>query len=662
MQSQRRLVGFTFWEILLVSLLGMAAIAKWGMHSGQDLGPDLVNYHFYNAYLAFHKERLLTDIFPAGIQGYLNPYLYVLPYWLYKVLPPRGVGLTIGGLHGLCFISTYVIARLLLADWSLRSGRVIAFACAAFGVINPFFLAMIGSTFSDNLTPPLILIPLALVMMVRFPDPADLPSTRKYYLSLALSGLMMGAAVGFKLCNCSFVLGLAVAWLVKFRICKKDIWGGVALFGAVGMGFLMVNGEWMWRLYTEFHSPLFPFYNQIFHSPMIKEIDTNVPAWAAAHSLYDFFVYPYQWVVGIPPKSEWEFTDSRFAILYSLIGAILIFRFLPNAIYHINKKLTGDNRKVMVSKRDNYIVYRWSFIAAWAAISYIFWIDQFGALRYLMPVTLLTGILMLMCVQILVRHRFVTTVLWLVLASVALATMKPAYFGRVRWKQSWYPVHVPEQLLASRDTLYLKNSLSFMIPFFPNDAQYVGLGYLALQGGLIEKGKSIVNNHQGPIRTLLLVPMTDGSFYDDLQKYGMRVDPRDCVSFKGGVYPFLSCSVERITLHQQPITMPLPTTLQFTEAQIPWIKVTKGFYYPEPAGVWTKGVDSEIDLLGVLPRHFKLKITAPYFLGENNRLPINVTIGDQTQEMVFGSGNTAEVVFHLNTANANKIILKIPKP
>src|SRR5205085_8300142 len=107
-------------ELVSVTLLGIIGTVSWAIFLGQDFGPDMINYHFYSGFLAFHKEKLAINVFPASMQGYLNPYIYGLIYWLYHVLPPIGVGIILASLHGICFISAYVIARMLLEHWQIK--------------------------------------------------------------------------------------------------------------------------------------------------------------------------------------------------------------------------------------------------------------------------------------------------------------------------------------------------------------------------------------------------------------------------------------------------------------------------------------------------------------------------------------------------------------
>ena len=58
---------------------------------GQDLNFDLQNYHFYNGF-AFLSSRLDTDIAPAGLQTYFNPFVDVFHYLGMTSLPPRFFG------------------------------------------------------------------------------------------------------------------------------------------------------------------------------------------------------------------------------------------------------------------------------------------------------------------------------------------------------------------------------------------------------------------------------------------------------------------------------------------------------------------------------------------------------------------------------------------
>ena len=85
---------------------------------------------------------------------------------------------------------------------------------------------------------------------------------------VAFGGLLVGAMVGLKLPEAPFAMGYGAALLV---IGGKPKAIAVRLFaGALGgaLGFLLFAGYWMWRMEELTHNPLFPYFNDYFHSPL----------------------------------------------------------------------------------------------------------------------------------------------------------------------------------------------------------------------------------------------------------------------------------------------------------------------------------------------------------------------------------------------------------
>lgn len=660
-------------EILIVALLGIVGTVAWGLHLGQDLGPDMLNYHLYSGYLAFHKERLAMDVFAAGMQGYMNPYAYALVYGLYQVLPPMGVGVVLGALHGLCFISVYAVARMLVADWPKVTSILTAFICALYGVLNPFFMGMVGSSFSDNLTPPLIIVPLALIMSVRFRYPGDASLTKnQIYSLLVLAGTMMGMSVGFKLTNGLYCFALLAIWLVFFRFTMAMVWQSVALFGSVWLGFLIVDGEWMWRLYSQFKSPTYPFFNNIFKSDMFAFIpDLSTPPFypTAPVSLYEALVYPFQWAVGHPPRTEWNFTDGSYAALTILLAILLLTRLVPAAKRQAIKLWPSQKLNFKLdSSRPAYILQRCWFIAGWCFISYAMWLKRFGALRYLMPVMLLSGVLLLLCLLALIPYRKIALSFWVILMVGLLSIKKDSYFGRVTWDKAWYPITLPEKLANSRDTLYFQSysASSLVLPFFPPESRFVSIPFFSSvvpSDGLSKQVFEMVAKHKGPIRTLTLIFPMDLNGAAQLKKLGLRRNPNDCVDFMAaGIYFVQSCAVERITPKTPEYNLPVPAVINFDKPQPPWVDSVSGFYSQEPTGIWTQGDTATIYFAGYFPSKFKLRIHTTYLIGENETSPIQFKIGKQVKSVTFGKDvKVVEVPFTLSSRE-NTLVIKIPKP
>ncbi|MBI1272483.1 MAG: hypothetical protein GC131_00145 [Alphaproteobacteria bacterium] len=653
----------SFWsqrEITFVTLFGMLASAIFSLVLGEDFGPDFLNYHSYSGYLAFNPDRLVTDIFPSNIQGYLNPYAYAPQYILNKHLPSMAAGFIIGAVHGLCLLAAYIPSRLLLAHWPANLSRRAAFACALFGTISPFFLSGVGSSFSDNLTPILVLLPVAIIMALRFRDTATPPANAvAYYGLLLLAGALLGASIGLKLTNLLFFIGTGVAWFWRPGFSWRFFLGGFAVFLGIVLGFLVVDGWWAWRLWIEFHNPTFPFHNELFKSEMIGPIFTNMPAWAAADNLWEVIAYPFRWMRGIPPETEWHFRDYRYAYLYILAAALVaqqLYLLLSSKVRALPRLPTPQ------TPTPGYIRDRLWFVSVWVLVSYALWIGVFGAMRYIIPLTLLTGILGLCYALVLVPKRRAVFVATGMMAIVALVTLQRPPFAREKWEKSWNPVTVPEAL-KQPNTLYMIEGLSFVEPFFADDARFIGFPYVAGPSGLHDRAQKVIKDHTGPIRTLSMVPWSEAT-KGTLAIFGLRRNPADCILFPVVYYTFQSCKAERITENNEPGPLQLPVMLDFRTVDNPALDFTNGFNPPETYGSWTNGQDAKMTLFGTLPQKFVLKITA-YAFGPNVEQLVEITIGGTERKTSFSDQMQTMLLpfdFPHEGAAGQTIKIHIPQP
>lgn len=649
---------FSKTEILLVTIIGMVGTAVLAVRLGMDFGPDLVNYHFYAAWQALDITRLTSNIFASNIQGYLNPYAYVPYYLAYKFLPPIGVGILFGALHGLCLVSAYVLARVCFANWQGNTGKLLAFGCALFGMISPFFISLTGASWSDNLTPPLVLLPLAAILAVRYRDRGQEPEVNAHgYWLLAIAGLCLGVSVGLKMVNCMFVLALAPAWLWRWRFSKEDfLTAAITILGVV-IGFLLVNGYWMWLLWTHFKSPMFPFYNGFFKSDMIGDIWTNTPALAAADNFYEALVYPFRWVMGKAQDTEWDFRDYRYAYIYVLIGLIVLRKLMQVA------RIAFAQQPVIADSTPDHVNDRWWFLGIWTLATYAFWMDQFGAMRYLMPVTLVTGILLVMCLSALLQNRVLMLGLTAVMAVVAIWTIDVPPFGRVAWNKPWYPVQLPEPL-ASKPALYLNEGVIFIAPFFPKGTRFVGQGYLAFRDdGINRLAHEEVANYQGDMRTLTTYRWNENS-ENLIKSFGVWRDQSDCVYFNVSGFDYESCKLQRLPRIQKAAPLSLPAHVNFAQFRNPSLNYVTGLGGAEPGGSWTDGSKTIIKMAGALPRRFRLLLSAHAY-EPNIDAPIKITVGGKTRQVTFGrdpSKKSLSFEFAAHESPGDTITIEVPHP
>jgi hypothetical protein len=159
-------------DFLSITVLGMALFAAYSVYLKQDVNWDFRNYHYYGCY-CLENGRIGFDISAAQIQSYLNPVAY-LPYcWAVDHLKPLAVGILFGALAGLNLGLLYQLAWTALAGMKKRRRIWLSLLAAAAGVWSPFFVLLVGTSFTESWTP--LLVVLALLAVLR---DAESPSWR----------------------------------------------------------------------------------------------------------------------------------------------------------------------------------------------------------------------------------------------------------------------------------------------------------------------------------------------------------------------------------------------------------------------------------------------------------------------------------------------------
>jgi hypothetical protein len=223
---------------------------------GQDDGWDMKNYHLYNAH-ALLNGRLAVDMAPGNFQSYFNPTLD-------SSFPGPVASFIFGVLHGLNFVLVLAIARSVLGTTAAEGYRVPLLLAIA-GVCGAGFLSELGNTMGDNMTSLLVLA--ALYMLFKRWDQLRQWSAAAVCAAIA-SGFVMGLGTGLKLTNATFAVALCLA----FFMAPGSLWLRIGLAFVFGVGTLagiaVTAGWWFMKLWQTFGNPLFPQFNNIFHSPL----------------------------------------------------------------------------------------------------------------------------------------------------------------------------------------------------------------------------------------------------------------------------------------------------------------------------------------------------------------------------------------------------------
>jgi hypothetical protein len=202
-------------------------------------------------------------------------------------------------------------------------------------------------------------------------------------------------------------------------------------------------------MYLTFGNPIFPFMNNIFHSQWAEILPFRDGRFFADSALKAIF-YPFYWaVLNGGMISELEFRDPRIAILFVLIPIILM--------------------------KYQKISYENTFLAVFFIISYVLWEIQFSIYRYILPLELISGILIVNFLSFLINLPLARRVI-LVLSSVVimLYTVYPNW-GRSKFDDTYFKVTGLENISSGSLILFHGDiPVSYIVPTRP-DLQFISI-------------------------------------------------------------------------------------------------------------------------------------------------------------------------------------------
>ncbi|MDE1149515.1 MAG: hypothetical protein PW843_23420 [Azospirillaceae bacterium] len=450
---------------LCLLLLGPFLFGLWAVLLGQDGNWDLRNYHWYNAY-AFLTGRWGMDVAPAQVASFYNPTLD-LPFFLVaQVLPARVVEFLLGSIQGANLVVLYGLAW--AAQGNLvpeRRRTLVALAAAVCGMVGGGQVGLLGTTFYDNV---ISLFVLGGIWVAIGGDGAAWgllagPAFRR----VALAGLLVGSGVGLKQPTIAFAVGTCAAFLLAGGTVWRRLF--LAFFFGLGVlaGMAIFSGHWMWFLWSHFQNPLFPYFNNVFHSPWGTpdpyRDDKFIPKGPVAAALF-----PLLWAQDPKLVGEIIFRDYRVLAAYVVL-------LLTGLLALVGWARTRTVNAGGPARGRRYLL--------WAgALSYLVWLKLFAIYRYLIPLEMLAPVLILAAVglwpvPVKVRAGVIAGVLLAVTATAQSGT-----WARVAWGDRPFGAKVSEvqapTLPRPDHTVMLMTGYaptSFLIPGFPPQIPFLRL-------------------------------------------------------------------------------------------------------------------------------------------------------------------------------------------
>jgi Glycosyltransferase family 87 len=427
----------------------LLAGALYAWFAGEDINWDWRNYHEYGAF-ALLNERFDIDVEPGGLQTFLNPLVYLPAYILRHHVGAPFWGILLGAVHGLNLAVVYWVSRQLLGSAANAWTLLASLAIAASG---PMALSEIGTSFADILTAIPVIAGVGLL----------LSANEQQKNRTIIAGLLIGAAVGLKLTNLTFLIGAGTSLLLAARPLSA-----ISTFAAgSALGALATGGAWAWMLWERFGSPAFPFYNTIFRSPEAP-LEAIADQRFMPHSLLDAAAYPFYWLVGNHRSSEWAFRDPRFAIICVLLIVAVAAGLLRQA-------------QIFRQRDKQFLLF---FVVAYAT-----WLFTFSIHRYAIALELLAAPLIVLLLSRLIdalyrRRRSpkpsgIADVSVIIVALAVAIWSRPADWSRRPWSDPYRP-QLAGSLLPPATYLMLEKPLGYVVPSLPANSRIYQLSDILL--------------------------------------------------------------------------------------------------------------------------------------------------------------------------------------
>ena len=474
-RARRCLSGASDQWFWIVAIAGLVAIAAGRTASDADW--DLRNYHLYNAH-ALITGRFWTDIAAAQIQTFLSPLTDIAFGAIRDRLnaTPALCNVVLSIPHGVAAALAFLLTLRVIPN-QLPARAPLALVATLFSAAGAAGYPTLATSMSEMLPGSCVLAGLLLLT-------GETMATR---CSAAMAGVLFGIAAGLKLTAAPFCVAAAVALLITPGRPRSRLLPAVALFIVAGFAAAaLTGGPWWLLLYRHFGNPILPFMNQVFHSAFVDPLPfTDDRFFPRGHWMA--LAYPFYWAAHARAlASELPVRDPRFAITYVAVAAL--------AVRALRRPSDGDG----CSRAGTLLVL-------FFALSFALWEVQFAILRYLAPLELLSGAVMLVALRpLLIRPGTRAPV---ALAFVALCAAVQAMTVYPNWgrMQGTLPMRDRLPALEANALVVLldRSPMAYLAELLPPLVRFVGANNNLIQPGgkglLAHQAETAIRSHTGPL-------------------------------------------------------------------------------------------------------------------------------------------------------------------
>ncbi len=479
---------------------------------GQDANWDLENYHWYNAY-AFLNGRAATDLLVAQTPSFYNP-LADIPFYLAAThLPARVVGFLLGVIEGLNGLLLYGLAFALLRRQAPIRRVLLSIAAATVGMVGGGALGEVGTTFWDNI----VSLGLFSGLLVLVPY-AVRPGRRMIWAGVA--GFLVGGAAALKQPHLLYVAGIGLAVFALPGGVPRRI-GRAAWFGVGGVaGILLTSGFWMIHLDHAYGSPMFPYFNTIFQSPLADIHFNFVDRRFMPKTLWAAIFYPVYFTLNPILVGEVQQRGPAFlALLFVLPIAVLCFVVRRRPAQLVDSNAFAER------------AISW-FLLAVIAFSYLGWLKVFCIYRYAVPLEMLAPLGLLAAAGLLPGSIPLRAAAVALLLALCAFGSEPGDWHRVPWHHHYVEMTLPPQQPGTMVLMAGYEPVGFIATGFPPE-----LPVVRIQSNFMppytpptqfsEIAQARVAAHHG-LFSIVFMPREKDNIDHVLPEYGLVLDDASC--------------------------------------------------------------------------------------------------------------------------------------
>ncbi len=386
------------FDLIPVFFFGVILVTTHFYQHNLDRNWDRASTHDY-VFFSFLNGTMSSDWLAASQGTWTNP-LSELPIYSFEAL----LGAKYGGLIlSLLIMAITAIEILVVINilFTFNLNRFLRIITISLSLLSPFWLAEVGTTFQNWVSVPIVL--LGVIFFVKHQ-----PSLQVAKRNLLLSGIFFGFAAGFKLTNAIYALALILS-IFALAFFKRDAQVLKLLVRAVGgiaIG-ISIFTPWMVKVWREMENPIFPNFNKFFQSQYYPKEDFRDTRWMF-DSFGDLLSVVSGWGYG-SNTSELRTFDPRLPIIFFLLIGLSVFM--------ASRVLSRSGRKVISfnEQQTRFLI--------WSVLSVLIWIRMFFYSRYLEPVEMLYGVIILLLLTRISQDKIRQQMVLLLIVLVSLNSM-----------------------------------------------------------------------------------------------------------------------------------------------------------------------------------------------------------------------------------------------